>query len=180
MGRRHELDDLGIYYYSYEGFTDELMKALSRQLGQQVRVAPVHLERLMPEEERAREGFAKYFWGGRDAIMQRKPVLKPLARDPGEFRVIVIAAPIWAFTSPPPIGSFLAGRTFRGQSLVLVLTHEGGPRRAMERLKSRIGDADVIGEYLVFNPGGEPDHSALVPPELVAQLARGEGSGDRP
>ena len=148
--------DIGLYYYSYEGFTDRVMRAVAEELGTSVADAGgVYLERLIPMQEKRRTGLAKYMWGGREALMGSRPDLRPLEREPADGAVIVIAGPVWAFTYPPPIGSFIARYDLSAHPVACILTNDGGPRKAPDKLARALQPARVIGIAAMRNTGAD-------------------------
>ena len=148
--------DIGLYYYSYEGFTDRVMRTVEGELTTSVAgAARVYRERLIPTQEKRRTGFTKYMWGGREALMGRRPQLRPLERVPADGAVIVIAGPVWAFTYPPPIGSFIARYDLSTHPVACVLTNDGGPRGALDKLSRALQPARIIGIAAMRNTGAD-------------------------
>ena len=89
-----------IVYYSLEGNTQYIADKLSDALG-------AGKLRLIPEKAYADKGFAKFFCGGKSAVMAEKPALKPYALD-ADFEEIIIGFPVWAGNITPPIRTFVS------------------------------------------------------------------------
>ncbi len=156
LGIEWRMVDIGLYYYSYEGFTDRVMRAVEAELAVSGATAEhVYLERLVPTREKRRTGLAKYMWGGREALMGRRPHLQTIKREPTNGSVLVIAGPVWAFTYPPPIGSFIARYDLSSHPIAGILTHDGGPMRALDKLAQALQPARVIGTAALLNTGGD-------------------------
>ena len=167
------MGDIGLYYYSYEGFTDCVMQAVEEELARSVGEAGrVYRERLIPVEEKQRTGAAKYLWGGREALMRRKPQLRALEQEPTDGAILVIAGPVWAFTYPPPIGSFIAQYDLSTHPVACILTNDGGPMRALDKLTRALQPARVIGTGVMLNTGvDKPIALDAIRPVLDAVVA---------
>ncbi len=119
-----------IVYYSLEGNTDYIADKLSDALG-------AGKMRLIPEKAYADKGFAKFFWGGRSAVMAEKPVLKPYDLDK-DFEEIIIGFPVWAGNITPPIRTFVSDNKelLKGKRISAFACQSGnGAERAFGKLK---------------------------------------------
>ena len=101
-----------IVYYSLEGNTEYVAQVLKEKLDARVRC-------LTPKKAYSTKGFAKYFWGGKSAVMAEKPELESYDIDLSEIDRIIFGFPVWASTFAPPIRTFiednreaLAGKRF--------------------------------------------------------------------
>ncbi len=101
-----------IVYYSLEGNTEYAALRLKEKLGARARC-------LTPVKPISTKGLAKFFWGGKSAIMGEKPELESYEIDLSEVDRIIFGFPVWASNFAPPIRTFiednreaLAGKRF--------------------------------------------------------------------
>ena len=101
-----------IVYFSLEGNTEYVALKLKEMLEARVRC-------LTPVKAYSDKGFAKFFWGGKSAIMAEKPELESYDIDLSEVDRIIFGFPVWASNFAPPIRTFiehnreaLAGKRF--------------------------------------------------------------------
>lgn len=90
-----------IVYYSHDGNTRYIEKLIAERIDADV------LE-LKPKKEFPKEGFKKYFWGGKSAVFNEKPVLLNTLPVLDEYDTIIIGTPIWASTYAPPVNTFIS------------------------------------------------------------------------
>ena len=77
-----------IVYYSLEGNTQYIAEKMAEGFGSDSDVL-----RLVPKKAYLDKGFAKYFWGGKSAIMGEKPELEPYSVDFSLYDEIIIGFP---------------------------------------------------------------------------------------
>jgi flavodoxin len=134
-----------VVFYSYDGncafVADEIQKRLDADL--------IHLE---TTDEKKRGGFAKYFWGGSQVFMHKKPPLKPYTFDAADYDRIIIGAPVWAASPAPPLATFLSQTKICGKKLALFLCHAGGKGNAMSKLKAMLPGNTIAAETDFVNP----------------------------
>lgn len=134
-----------VVYYSYEGncaFVAENIKAAMNAEMLEIKTA----------DQKKRTGAAKYFWGGSQVVMNKKPALKPYAVNPGAFDLIVIGTPVWAGSPSPAIVSFLEKTKISGKKIALFCCHAGGKGRVFEKLKAILSGNTIAGEIDFLNP----------------------------
>ena len=137
-----------VVYYSYDGncaLVAEQIKALVN----------ADLIRLQTQDEKKRGGFAKYFWGGSQVVMHKKPALKPYVFDTAAYDLVIIGAPVWAASPAPPLETFLSETNISGKKLALFLCHAGGKGKAMDKLKRLLAGNTIAAETDFVNPAGE-------------------------
>ncbi|MDR0583920.1 MAG: flavodoxin [Treponema sp.] len=137
-----------VVYYSCDGncaLVAEQIKALLN----------ADLIRLQTKNEKKRSGFAKYFWGGSQVVMHKKPALKPYVFDAAAYDLIIIGAPVWAASPAPPLETFLSETKISGKKLALFLCHAGGKGKAMDKLKLLLAGNTVATETDFVNPAGD-------------------------
>lgn len=61
-----------------------------------------------------------------------------------QYNEIILGSPVWAFTVNPFTKKFLKRNIFKNKKVTLLLTHEGGPGKAMYHFKKRIDKSNEI------------------------------------
>lgn len=89
-----------IVYYSLEGNTQYAAEKLAGKTG-------ADLLRLVPKKAYHDKGFAKFFWGGKSAVMAEKPELEEYSVDWTRYERVVFGTPVWASTFTPPLHTFV-------------------------------------------------------------------------
>ena len=89
-----------IVYYSLEGNTDYAAQRIKEKLG-------AHIRRLDPVKPYSDKGLAKFFWGGKAAIMAEKPELEDYNVDFARFDRIIFGFPVWASNFTQPLRKFI-------------------------------------------------------------------------
>ncbi len=89
-----------IVYYSLEGNTEYAAMKIREKTG-------AELLRLIPVKAYHDKGFAKFFWGGKSAVMAEKPALEEIGIDPGQYERIIFGFPEWASNYTPPLRTFI-------------------------------------------------------------------------
>lgn len=117
-----------VVYYSLEGSTKKIAEAIAESIG-------ADLLPIRPIQELKSKGFSKYFWGGSQVVMKKKPGIYPLEVDLDQYDLFLVGTPIWAGTFAPPIHTFLELKEFNHKRVAYFYTHEGGCKRAEEKMK---------------------------------------------
>ena len=89
-----------IVYYSLEGNTEYVADKIKEKV-------EADTLRLVPKKAYKDKGFAKYFWGGKSALMAEKPELEDYSVDFSAYDRIIFGFPVWAGTYTPPIRTFI-------------------------------------------------------------------------
>ena len=89
-----------IVYYSLEGNTDYAANKIAERLG-------AHKLRLIPKDAYRDKGFAKFFYGGKSAIMKEVPALETYNVDLYGYDRIIFGFPVWAGNFTPPLRTFI-------------------------------------------------------------------------
>ena len=136
---------IGVIYYSFEGNTRLVAQAIAAQTG-------AELLELKPQKELATHGFMKYFWGGKQAVMKEKPALLPLEHRPGEYDLIFLGTPVWAFTFAPPLQTFLADYPVHNKQIALFCCDEGSKGKTFANLRAALTENEILGELELVAP----------------------------
>lgn len=127
-----------VVYYSLTGNTKMIAEAITETTNSDV------LE-LKPVKELDAESRMRYFWGGFQATMKKKPKLDEFAINPLNYDLIILGTPVWAWTFSPPIRSFLKKYDFTNKNIALWVCAQGDGTKAMDRFKDALKDANIIG-----------------------------------
>lgn len=126
-----------IIYYSFEGACRFVAERLAAACG-------ADLLELKPAKDIKGGKASKYFWGGRQVVFGTKPELLPLDKDPGDYDLLIMGTPVWAFTYTPAFRTFLSEAGLKGKKIALFYCHEGGPGKTLENMKKALQGNDII------------------------------------
>ena len=115
-----------VVYYSYEGNTELIAKAISDTF-------KFDCISIKPVKEMKSKGFAKYVWGGGQVVMKIVPKIETININLEDYDFILIGSPIWAGTYAPPIRSFIESTNCSNKKIGYFYTHLGGAELAEER-----------------------------------------------
>ena len=151
-----------VVYYSFEGNTRSIAEAIATAAG-------ADLLELRPERDVGTHGFLKYPWGGRQVVMKSAPTLRPLEKDPGDYRLLFIGTPVWAFSYTPALNTFFTTVPLQGKKVALFCTHGGGPKNTLKKMRDRLAGNEVLGEIDFIEPLNHPEQKGA---ERAAAWAR--------
>ena len=151
-----------VVYYSLTGNTKLIAEAIAESINSDV------LE-LKPVKELNAEGGSKYFWGGFQATMKKKPKLMEFDINPLGYDLIILGTPVWAWTYSPPIRSFLSKYDLTGKNVALLTCSAGDGVKAMNRFKESLKDSSIVGEIRFQEP---KQHGSETAKEKAAEWAR--------
>ena len=89
-----------VVYYSLEGNTEYVAGIIKDRIG-------ADLLKLAPKKAYHDKGFAKFFWGGKSAVMAEKPELESYDVDLTRYEHIIFGFPVWASNFTPPLRTFI-------------------------------------------------------------------------
>ena len=90
-----------IVYYSMDGNTQYVADKVKEKVDSDTL-------RLVPKKAYNDKGMAKFFWGGKSALMAEQPELEDYSVDLSKYDRIVFGFPVWAGTVTPPIRTFIS------------------------------------------------------------------------
>jgi flavodoxin len=144
-----------VIYYSLEGNTKYLAGAIAGATGADI------LELKAKKDLVKIKGIGKYFWGGRQVIMKKKPDLLPFAFDPAQYDLIFIGTPVWAFSYAPPLCTFFSTVGLKNKKIALFCSHGGGMGKTLEHMKKQVAGNTIVGTIDFFEPlKNKPDECA--------------------
>ncbi|MDD4200529.1 MAG: flavodoxin [Eubacteriales bacterium] len=137
-----------IVYFSLEGNTDYAAGKIAEAVGGDTL-------RLFTKKAYIDQGFSRFVWGGKSAVMAEKPELEPYDVDLGAYEMIVLGFPVWAFTFAPPLRTFIEENRniLNKKPLAAFACQSGmGAERSFAELKKCIGIADFVAEAVFIDP----------------------------
>ncbi len=127
-----------VVYYSLEGSTKLMAENVASVLGADL------LELKPLKKQIGPKSFLKFFWGGRQVVLKKKPILAPYDIDVEKYDLIVIGTPVWAFNYTPPIRTFLSQTIIKGKKVAVFCCHEGTPGKTLENLEKELAGNTMI------------------------------------
>lgn len=121
-----------IIYYSLEGNCDLIAQELARICG-------ADLLRLETVKSLNGKSWTKFFWGGMQVTMGKKPELKPYLFDKENYDKVILGSPIWAGRFAPAIYTFMEANNLKGMETALFCCHAGGKGKAFDKIKEELG-----------------------------------------
>ncbi|MBQ4473423.1 MAG: flavodoxin [Lachnospiraceae bacterium] len=139
-----------VVYYSLEGNT-------AYAAGRIAELLEADVLRLEPVKAYPEKGFAKFFWGGKSAVMAETPKLAQYSFDPGAYDVVVLGFPVWAANVAPPIRTFVKEQGLAGKRVAAFACQGGsGAEKAFAKLKGAIGIDALAAEAVLIDPKARP------------------------
>ena len=142
-----------VVFFSLEGNTEYAAKKISEKTG-------ASLLKLVPKKAYHDKGFAKFFFGGKSAVMAEKPELESYDIDPAEYDRIVFGFPVWASTFTPPLRTFIEDHSdgLKGKRLAAFACQSGsGAEKALGKLAKFIGVEGFEHTAVFIDPGAKRD-----------------------
>ena len=142
-----------IVYYSLEGNTEYAVNRIKEKTG-------ADALRLVPKKAYNDKGFAKFFWGGKSAVMAEKPELNDYEVNLASYDRIIFGFPVWASTFTPPIRTFISENmdALKGKKFAAFACQSGnGARKAFEKLAKYLGIDSFDITAVFIDPLARPD-----------------------
>lgn len=134
-------------YYTFTGnteFVSERMKEL---------IPDLTVERLIAENEPPKKGFARFLFGGAEALFRRDPALFPVFHDPNKFEKVILAFPVWAGTYPPAVAALFKKAPFRGKKLyIIACSSSGRAEKAIDSAAEALSENELRGSLSLRDP----------------------------
>lgn len=153
-----------VVYFSLSGHTRQVASEIATRCG-------ADLEAIREHQDRSGAwGYLRSAW---QAMLRAAPPIKPAARDPAGYELVIIGTPIWSFHLAPPVRSYAQQYARHFKQVAFFCTEGGsGDQRAFDEL-SRICGKTPVATFVVTEtqlPG--PAHSEPLR-HFVSRLAAG-------
>ena len=134
-----------IVFYSFDGNTKLIAENIADEIG-------ADLLELKPVKEITRNNFLKYFSGGKDAMTKAEPELLPFSIKPGDYDLIFIGTPVWAWTYAPALRTFFKQVKLVNKKIALFCCHGGRPRNFFEKFEEAVTGNTIVGKIEFKDP----------------------------
>ncbi len=137
-----------VVYYSLEGNTEYVAKKIKEGTN-------AELLKLVPRKAYHDKGFAKFFWGGKSAVMAEKPELEAYDVNLAEYDRVIFGFPVWASNFTPPLRTFIEDNkdALRGKSLAAFACQSGaGAQKAFSKLAKALDIPDITTKRVFIDP----------------------------
>ena len=137
-----------VVYYSLEGNTAYVAEKIKEKTG-------AELLRLVPKKAYHDKGLAKFFWGGKSAVMGEKPDLEEINVNLDEYDRVIFGFPVWASNFTPPLRTFIENNRekLKGKEFAAFACQAGsGAEKALEKLAGCIGIDEFTKTAIFINP----------------------------
>lgn len=137
-----------IVYFSLEGNTEYVAGQIREATG-------AEQLKLVPKKAYHDKGFAKFFWGGKSAVMAEKPELEAYDVDLSAYERIIFGFPVWASNFTPPIRTFIEDNKdgLKGKKFAAFACQSGsGAEKALAKLAKALGIEDFDQKAVFIDP----------------------------
>ncbi len=155
-----------VVYYSMGGNT-------AWAAGQIAKALDAQTLRLEPVKGYPKQGFQKFFWGGKSAVMAETPELFPYSFERENWDLVILGFPVWAGNITPPIRSFVRDNDLGGLRIAAFACESGaGADKAFRKLRACPGIDSLEQTLVLVDPKDKPspDNLRLIR-EFCAKLA---------
>ena len=124
-----------IVYYSRTGVTKKVAEILKQKLN-------CDIEEIIDTKDR--KGPIGYMMGGRDAIKEYLTEIKPIAKNPADYELVIIGTPVWASNMAPAVRAYITEQKDKIKKVALLATYGGsGFEKTFKRLEDLVGVQSV-------------------------------------
>jgi flavodoxin len=141
-----------VVFFSLEGNTAYVADTIKEKTG-------ADLLRLVPKKAYHDKGFAKFFWGGKSAVMAEKPELEPYDVNLDNYERIVFGFPVWASNFTPPLRTFIEENRekIKDKQIAAFACQSGsGAEKAFVKLAKSIGIEKIEQTAIFIDPKARP------------------------
>ena len=157
-----------IVYYSLEGNTEYVVDKIKAVTGADCLC-------LIPKKAYHDKGFAKFFWGGKSAVMAEKPELEEYTLNLSGYDRVIFGSPVWASNFAPPIRTFIEDNKeeLEEKSIFAFVCQSGsGAEKVFAKLAKTLG-IDKIEKTAVFiDPKSKPNKEKDAEIEAFAEMLK--------
>ena len=141
-----------IIYYSLEGNTGYVADKIKSRIGADMLL-------LVPKKAYHDKGLAKFFWGGKSAVMAEKPTLEGYNVNLAEYDRIIFGFPVWASNYTPPLRTFIEdnAEALKGKRFAAFACQSGsGAEKALGKLAKDLGISEFEQTAVFIDPKTKP------------------------
>jgi len=152
-----------IVYYSLTGNTKFIAESIKDEID-------ADILGIKPVKELDSEKSSRFFWGGFQSTMKKKPKLEPFDINPLDYDLIILGTPVWAWNFTPPIRTFISKHDLSGKKVAIWSCSDGGTEKAIMKLKDELKGADIITSLSLTTPLKKPEESKKKAIEWAKQV----------
>jgi len=154
-----------IVYYSRDGHTETVAKAMAEDMGADLRKI---------EEEKNRKGILGYIRAGRDGMRQKKSKLKDPDFDITKYGTVFFGAPIWGWKPAPATMTMMDSMDMKGKKVVNFVTMGGSCGKSLEIMGdlAKTKGGEVIGSYSIITQKVSDDDLKQEAKRIAAELRK--------
>ena len=142
-----------VVYYSMNGNTALAARMITDALG-------ADTLRIEPEKQINGKSVLRFLWGGKSAVMEETPALRPYEFRAGDYGQVIFGFPVWAGNVTPPLRTFIRDNAqgLKGKRLAAFACQSGsGAQKAFAKLKDCLGGAALEASLVLIDPKDRPD-----------------------
>lgn len=139
MGEESDKRKVIVVYYSLEGHCQKIADYMASQFGFDTLA-------LQPKKSLDANSSSKYVLGRLQILFNQSVALEALPSDMSQYDLIILGTPVWMGTFTPAVQTFIETVNLGNVPLALFTTFEKDAGQVMERLKSKLPQAKIIGE----------------------------------
>lgn len=134
-----------IVYYSYEGNTEEISKAIKD-------VIKADVLRIAPKNEKKTKSMLRFIKGGIQVYGTKKIELEPYKVDISKYDNIFIGSPCWFGSYAPPINTFLNENKIKNKNIYLFVCSGGNLRNTWSNYEKALEGNNIISKLNLIYP----------------------------
>jgi len=124
-----------VVYFSRSGYTREIAEAIVAGVGADIECV---------QEFKGRLGIFGYLRSVREALQQRTVPIRPPARNPSDYDLVIIGTPVWASNVCSPVRAYIREQQNRLGRIALFCTQGGsGAMKVLARMAQLCGHQPV-------------------------------------
>ena len=86
------------------------------------------------------------------AMFNKNPKLKPLEKDIDSYDFIFLGTPVWSWNYAPILKAFFSENIIKNKKLALFCCSSGKKGKALENMKKKLSESEVMGEMEFIKP----------------------------
>lgn len=127
-------------YYSRGGTTRQVAELIAAKL-------KCDIEGI--QDVRSRKGLFGWLRSGREAMRKTLPEIRPTAKDPGQYDVVVLGTPVWASSMASPLRTYLTQNKGKFKRVAFFVTFGGsGTEGTLQGMTELCGQQPVATQAL--------------------------------
>ncbi|MFA6422643.1 MAG: flavodoxin [Candidatus Buchananbacteria bacterium] len=154
-----------IIFYSLDGNTRFLANEMAKEIG-------ADLLELKPEKSINAGNFMKYFWGGKQVMMNERPKLLAMENKPADYELSIIGTPVWASNFAPVFKTFFSEVKIRDKKIGLFCSCGASAGNAINNFRDELTGNNILSEMVFINPLRKPEENSTIAKEWVRKMVQ--------